>query len=319
MYNAIDTNYLENKLKTLTSKDFIILTLIDGDTLLGAIFKHWKMDWDGTIFQLSFNTSDGKQFGHSIIVDIPVRLIADISIFPLADTSIPKMSKDELLSLEKVFGTTIEIDTRLYVVDYPNPLASIIHEHNLPIIKSHQLKESGYVENALSQKAVPPDGFDFDSESNVLLYSDWDFFNTQARGHTNISISIGLSIGKNFKPSMEEQVMQLLRNSLTAKLAPKIAPRIGQYGVAKGCLLVAEPNQDSVIEGDDGNLYMLVQENGVTHPVFLKEKYLKIPKEFLKPIKSLLTVYGEFLPIPTNIGLQNFNNTLLVRAVAHLS
>jgi len=183
----MDAQQLEGRLKSVTiAQDFVAVTLTDGDMLLGSISKHWK--WNGTTVSLSFNTAEGKRFGLSHYIDVPVDLIADVSVIPLDDASTPRMDPEapDAQLLKEILG---EIDTRVPVQDYPNPLASIIYEHNVQVASLHGLAIGDYIEKALARDAIPPEGVKFDAD--FLLYADWAFFSREAAGPT--SVSAGLS------------------------------------------------------------------------------------------------------------------------------
>jgi len=157
MFAQAESQQLEKKIEAITLYDLVAVTLVNGDILLGGIFKHWE--WNGHIVSLSCNTSEGKRFGSSYIIDIPIDSIADIAIIPIDDGSIPKLSPDDprVQALKKLDLPTL-IDLRVLPQDYPNPLASIICSHNTRVASSYGLLVGEYGEYALPQDAIPPKG-----------------------------------------------------------------------------------------------------------------------------------------------------------------
>ena len=304
--------------------DLIVLTLTDEATLVGAIAKHWH--WDGKVISISFNTEDGKRFGYSHIVDIPVGLIADIQPIPLDKSSIPQIAEDDpQLAFVRELGLEDRKYARLPVQDYPNPLATIICKHNLQVATSHELPLYGYVERALSPDAIPPRGIQL--ERDFLLCVDWDFFSRQTSG--GVSISGGLSaffaeasVTKDMSPSLQEFVLKTVEDAWSERIRQGLSPRTLQGNVLQGHMLVPEPTEDTRIEGEKC-IVTLCESHGegadrVACPVLIKVRRVKLPLEFLGYVSSVLTFYGEFLPIPLSVMGSSFQSVLLARAIAYL-
>jgi len=319
MFVPMNAEQLEERLKSIAiAQDLIAMTLTDGDILLGGISKHWK--WDGEIVSLSFNTAEGKRFGLSHFVDVPVDLIADILVIPLDDASTPKMEHDDPVAqlLKEILG---EIDTRLPVQDYPNPLASIIYEHNVQVASSHGLAVRDYMEKALARDAIPPEGIKLDAD--FLLYADWAFFSREAAGPTSVSAGLStpfrLQISKDVSQSLPAQVLQRLRNSHADRIRRRISPTVGEHSL-RGSILVPEDPQTTKIEGEECHLLMVAENQGPEGrlPILVKVHALKFPLEFLSHVKSVLIVYGELLPAPVMVSGRRYQKVLLARAIGYL-
>ena len=200
MFAGAESRQLEERLKAISLYDLIAVTLVNGDILLGGVFKHWE--WNGHRVELSFNTQEGKRFGSSHVVYIPVDSIADIAVIPIDDRSMPKMSPDDprIQALENI-GLPGPIDLRVLPQDYPNPLASIICTHNTKTASYHSLSIGEYSEFALPQDAIPPEGLYLDED--FLFYSDWDFFYHQVPGAVSLTAGIlgALEISKEMSKS----------------------------------------------------------------------------------------------------------------------
>ena len=341
LFAPIDAQQLEEKLKSIAvAYALIAVTLIEGDILLGGISKHWK--WNGRMVSLSFNTAEGKRFGSSCVIDIPIDLIADISVIPLDDASMPKIAPDdpqlqllkEILEVEHGVSTSkvipddpqlqflreILLRRALPVQDYPNPLAVIIYNHNTQVASSQGFDVYSWIEKALSQDAIPPEGIHF--EDDFLLYADWAFFLQQTAGSVSLSAGIPgvINISKDISQSLQTQVLQRLKTTLADKIRKKISPKIGEEDVIQGCILVPEPSQTTAIEGEECHLCMIAesQDTGESCPVLFKVKAFKYPLEFLGRVNSVLTFYGELLPIPLKVLGETHERTLLARAIGYL-
>jgi hypothetical protein len=297
LFSVIKTGEFERKIYSLSTYDWLAITLVDGSILLGGLSK--QQSWDGTGLALSFNASAGRRFGNSWFIYIPVELIADLSVVPLN-----KSNDLEFLTPQ----------------DYPNPLASIVSEHNELIAALYNLEIMGYVEKAFAQDAVPPEGYNL--TDNFLLYADWDFFIKYLKGETSITASpvpgvIGIS--KNVKSSLEEVVMLHLNVSLSTKVNQKLSPKIGNYITLQGAILVPDNVQSDVIEGDECVLFKLATTDGIVYPLILKTNQIKLPVNFLSGLNSVLTCYGEIISIPLTIAGEKFQSAFFLRAAAYLT
>jgi hypothetical protein len=154
------------------------------------------------------------------------------------------------------------------------------------------------------------------------LYVDWTFFSHQIAG--SVSISAGIpgvaSINKDVRHSLGAQVLQRLKDSLADKIREGISPSIGEHTLY-GSILIPEPTDITVIEGEECHLCIVAEnlDRGRACPVLLKVKLLKYPFEFLRHISSVLTFYGELLPIPLNVLGETHQKVLLARAIGYLN
>ncbi|MCZ7547631.1 MAG: hypothetical protein M5U11_00535 [Anaerolineales bacterium] len=301
--------------------DLIVVTLIYGDEIIGALEKHWG--WNGKNVTMGFNTKAGRRFGSSHIVEIPLEIIADISSIPLADDSIPKLEEnDPHLAFLRELGLGETADRRLFVQDYPNPIATILESHNLPICISRGLKLFGYAEAALSREAIPPEGIML--KRDFILYTDWEFFSRQLHGAVTVNASAGVaSISKDLSPSLQTFVFKHLRDNFRKikQVQGVLEPAGLDEAFIQGCFLVPDPSQDTEIEGERCILVYCANAKNVgeaAYPVLIKQKSLKFPIEFLGLIRSPLIFYGEFLPIPFEVFGEKQEYTILARAIGYL-
>ncbi|MFH1141453.1 MAG: hypothetical protein V1724_07325 [Chloroflexota bacterium] len=321
VFQPLPADQLEERTSAVeTAYQLIAITLIDGDILLGCLAKHWH--WNGQVVSLGFNTAKGKRYGDSHIVDIPIKLIADIQTIPLSEQSTPRVAPDNpSLAFLRKLGMEDEKYARLPVQDYPNPLAAIISEHNLQTAARHDFHISMYMENALSEDAIPQEGIIFDKD--LLLYADWEFFSHQISGALQVSSNIPLlGVSKDLRPSLETEVMRRLRNSWTDNIPmPKKSNGTREH-LMQGRILVPQPPDNTNIEGENCIVVVCTssgnKDEQEPHPVLLKPKLLKYPLEFLDYIRSSLTFYGELLPVPLEISGKAHKQALLARAVAYL-
>ena len=300
----------------------ISVTLTEGDILLGCLGKHWR--WDGQVVSVGFNTLDGKRFGHSRYVQIPINLIADIQSIPLSDGCIPRVDEDDTdLAFLRELGFTDEKYARLMVQDYPNPLASIIYEHNIDIIGKYELPVLDFIEKSLSEDAIPPEGIKF--EDDLILYVDWDFFSRQMGGETSLSSGIPgvMGISRNLKSSLQNEVIKRVKNTLIDRSLRQgtSSSQIKEYQI-QGCIFVPEAPEDTVIEGEKCiSVFCANNEEGddEIYPLLLKPKSLTYPLEFLNRVTSPLNFYGQLLPIPLKVLGKSYKSTLLVRAIGYFA
>ncbi len=296
----------------------IAFTLVGGHILMGCLAKHWI--WDGHVVWIGFNTAKGQRFGHSHVAKVPVNLIADIRVIPLSEDSLPKVQVDEeTLSLFREIGAESLLFSRLAVQDFPNPLASIISNHNLQVSALYDIEVLDYVEKALSEDALPPDGIKL--ENRFLLYADWDFFSQHVSGDVEVSGGIPgvVDVTKVLSPSLHERAFTRLEGSLTQKIKPH--KYIKEHWM-QGCILVEKAPQDTEIQGERCIVVTCASTDkhtsGHTFPILLKPKYLNFPSEFLGHIVSVLTFYGELLPIPIEVMGIVHHEALLARAVGYI-
>ena len=306
---------LRTILTNCLSSDLLAFHLQDGDILLGGIPRGGGLR-DDTV-NIAFNAPDGKRYGVAQYVRIPTSLIASVTVVPLSDATIPPINQADR---ENTFvQRTRAKDMRLPVHNFPNPLAKILYDHNMPIVESHGFSVSKLIEESLSQAGISGTGIHFDRD--FLMYADWEFFETQAKGETNIAVSPlpGLvQLERVIRSSNEELVIARLRNSLSNRIS-SLLPSLGEYRILMGVLLVPEPLQDEEIEGETCYLYRVATSEGEQYPVLIKAKKLKYPRSFLNRVSSQMAFYGEMLPIPVSVAWSKYNDSMLVRAIASLT
>lgn len=313
----LDQLQLQEKLEAISFHDLIAVTILSGNILLGGIAKYWR--WNGEVLSIAFNTPEGLRFGHSHVVDVPIDSIADVSLVPLDDSSTPRLSPDDLQirSLRQLLGENTPIDPRLFPQDYPNPLATIIYEHNTAVTSTLGLSIKGYIERALPRDSIPPEGLYFDED--FLIYVDWGFFYHQAPGGVSLTGGIlgVLEISKDVTKSLQQQVLQRLReHAIEEKVRRKLSPTMGEC-ILHGCIFIKEPPDTTEIQGEECHLWTVVDGDGESYPVLVKVRMLKYPLEFIGRVNSVLTFYGELLPVPLNILGTTRRKTLLAHAIAY--
>lgn len=318
IFVPLETQQLEERLKAISVHDLVAITLVDGMILLGGIFKHWE--WNGQDLSIAFNTPKGQRFGSSCTVDVPLGLIADLSVVPLSDSSAPRLTNDEpeIQMLKRVLGESASIDLRILPQDYPDPLASIIYNHNTHVASVQHLHFRAYMERALSRDAIPPQGIEF--EDDLLLYADWEFFDRQMPGPLSITGGIPgiLEFSKDLSRSPQQRVLQRLKEHvLQERVRRKVLPTVGEC-LLQGHVHVNQPPDTTEIEGQECHLWLVVGTDGESWPALVKVAMLKYPFEFIERVNSMLAFYGELLPVPVRIFDTLYKRVLLTRAMAYV-
>jgi len=301
--------------------DLLTVTLIYGDTLIGGLEKSWG--WNGETINIGFNTKAGRRFGSSHIVVIPNELVANIYLIPLSSESIPRLEEnDPQLEFLRELGLGEKVDRRLYVQDYPNPLATIIEDNNINVCKQRGLKLYGYVEAALSRESIPQEGIIFSRD--FILYADWEFFSRQLHGAVTVSTNVPIAgVSKDISPSLQAFVFKHLHENSQKirRVQDKLEPTGVNEIFVQGCILVPEPAEDTDIEGENCILVYCAnskEEGEIAYPALIKRKSLKYPLEFLGQVNSPLILYGELLPVPMDVYGTYHENTILARAIGYL-
>jgi hypothetical protein len=316
----LSADQVESWVKSVSSGDFVAVTLTNGDTLLGGILQPpWA---DNTRVSVSFNTHEGRRYGHSHLVEVPAELVADLSVVPLDEETIPKPGADDpdLNLLQEIVGEDAlgQWDLRVPPRGYPNPLASAICEHNLRVAASLGLEVWGYAEKALAGDAVPPEGIRF--KGDTLLYADWEFFAQYRAGGGSVSAGIPgiFEVTKDLSQSPQAQVLQRLKAPIHEKVRRAIAPVANEHRV-EGRILWPQDAETTTLEGAECLLVGAEDSRtGQVRPVLLKKKYLKYPQELLPLVRSMLTFYGELVQIPVIVFGQAHQETLLARAFGYV-
>jgi len=162
-----------------------------------------------------------------------------------------------------------------------------------------------------------PKGLYFDED--FLIYADWDFFYRQAPGAVSLTGGIPglLEIGKDVSKSLQQQVLQRLKeHAIEEEARKKLSPTMGEC-ILHGCIFVKEPPDTTEIEGEECYLWAVVDADGESYPVLVKVRMLKYPLEFIRHVNSVLTFYGELLPVPLDVLGTTRKKTLLTRAIAY--
>ena len=298
----------------------VAVTLTDGDMLMGGLLPPWFPLDEG--LGLHYNTEKGQTHGSSYIVQIPHNLIADIRIVPLSESSVPHPQSDAYITtLLKQAGaeSLLPSNFKVAVKNYPNPFASIICQHNEHIAQKHHIEILDYMEKALSEAAVPPEGIRFDD--SILLYADWDYFSQNVSGGVEVSAGIPavMDVTKALSPSLHERATEKLKGTLAQRAT---SPKMMKEHRMRGCILVDQKPQDTEIQGEKCIVVTCASTDkrspGETFPVLLKLKHLNYPQEFLRYIISELTFYGELLPIPIEVVGKVHHKALLARAIGYI-
>ncbi len=315
---ALSPAELAEAVDAVEEADLVAITLTDGDVLLGGILLPPALEAPEIL--VNFNRDEGRRHGYSHIVEVPPDVVAGLTGVPLT----LEPGDPEIDWLRRILGAGMDedVDLRIPPRDYPNPLESIISEHSLSVASAHGLAVSGYIQEALSRDAVPPEGIWFNDD--VLLYVDWDFFLGETGGGLAVSAGIPgiVEIQKQSGPSLRSQVLQRVRGSLSGKIADeirrRISPTMGEQVIC-GTLDVPESGQTTEVEGDECELVVACDvDSGESWAVLLKVGCLSYPNEFLPLVKSKLVVYGEMKPIPVRVMGSVYECVLLARAIAYL-
>ena len=315
-----------DQLKRLTDSieighQLLDVTLVSGDVLIGGLAKHWK--WNGKAVSISYNTQAGKKFGSSYFVEIPLELIANINPIPLAEESIPRIPDDDpMIEAFQRIGMEKTLNRTLFVQDYPNPLATIIFNHNQLVCEKIGLIRLEYIEKALSTETIPPEGIILNQD--FILYVDWDFFTRQIAGTVSVGVDVFVaSISKDTNPSLQTFVAKYLRDHFDK--IKKIQDVFVESGLQEiftsGCIFVPEPPLITEIEGEQCLLIYCANSSvkgESVYPLLLKKRCLKFPLEFLGKISSPFRIYGELLPVPVDVFGKVHASTILVRAIGFL-
>jgi len=294
---ALDPTLLEQVIKTLIDSGHrsVIVSLIQGDIIIGDF--HLSVDFSVFPVALIFNTREGKIFGHAHVIQVPPDYISGIR--PLVWT------RDSLSGLP--------------VKWVPNPLASLICDHNLLVAEKYGFDTWGYKEMALPQSGVPATGIEF--EEDEVIYVDWEFFShikgsTLQVGIQYLRFSSGRSLLALAHDKLRVGPIERLRRSFHRKVSP------GEYRI-EGFLVAPKQEVTTRIEGQEC-IIMLCTSRKVYPPdeeflpVILKTECISYPVEFIPFLKSPLVFYGELKRIPIAIEDIRSDRVLLARAIGYV-
>jgi hypothetical protein len=139
-----------------------------------------------------------------------------------------------------------------------------------------------------------------------IIYSDWDYLKNINGGIRNLGGSIfGLGGSIGITRSNHDLALIKLHEDL----------------VYKGFIGETQEDLTTKLEGDDARLYDFRLTKGTSQrsiPLFIKEKYIIIPKEIIHCVESELTIFGELYPIPIIIDQKIYEYYLLARVIGHI-
>lgn len=302
--------------------ELIVVTLIYGDEIIGALEIYWE--WDGNNVTIGFNTKAGKRFGMSHTVEIPLEIIADIKPIPLTDSSIPTLEGNEPNEVTLLDKSNLgqKLARKMFVQDYPNPIATVLESHNLAVCALRGLKVMGARDDALSRESIPPEGIML--KHDFILYADWDFFSHQLHGAVTLNATAGVaSVTKDMSPSLQAFVFKYLQENFQKIIQVQgvLAPTGIDVAFVQGCILMPQPAQDTEIEGERCILVYCGNAKNVgeaAYSILIKQNSLKFPIDLLSLIRSPLIFYGELLPIPNDVYGKKQDYMILARAIGYL-
>jgi hypothetical protein len=292
-----------------------ILTLVEGDTLIGDLFYYRDYPPEPKVYRpvggfsdsllpvnFIFNTSAGQIHGDAHFMRVPAEYIAGFR--PLVWTR----ESLSALSLKNV----------------PNPLATRLESHNLRVAKKYNIEVLGYCEKALSKDGIPPDGIRFTQDE--LIYVDWEFLSRSLGGLLTIGVNLGLVSGQverqttlysiahdRLKTGTIERFQQWRKSHATP----------GEQRVA-GYLYMPDQETTTEIEGKACLVALCVEQRDGSlkqgfMPVILKRESLTYPGELLDCIASPLVFYGEVRQIPVSVGVLHSPKALMTRVIGYLT
>ena len=256
----------------------ITILLIDGDLLIGCLAKNWY--WNGETIGLGFNTLSGRRYGESHLVEIPLDVVADVQPFPLSESSTPHLGpNDPELEFFRSLGNEYEKYQRLPVQDYPNPMATIISNHNLPIAERHTFRVSAYFEFSLPVDGIPPEGIEFGRD--YILYADTEFISQHISGASSVNIGLPiLGVSKDLSPSLYTEVINLLKGTWFQNLHSPMSPSGIDERLIQGKIILPDSPMSTEIEGDNCVVVVfvpIIAADAESQAVLFKPSLLKYP------------------------------------------
>ena len=324
----LDSQVIEKSIKNAINSGnwSTILTLVDGDLLFGDL-RYFPRFFPGTseeaenaglwipdrwtslpresrfAYQLRpvclvFNSKAGTKHGRACHVNI----------------------KDELISGIRPLFWTEESLSSLTLKNVPNPMASLIYEHNFKVASKYGLHIGTMIEAALPEAGLPPSGIDFTEDE--IIYTDWEFFSHVVGGSLSAG-AYGISVG--FERSLYGLARDKITNGIIEKITGFLSGRkpIGECRL-QGFLVVPQPEITTSIEGDECIVVICSDQKSFSPkikfiPAILKKRAISYPIEFLPFINSSLVFYGEMRQIPLEIGGLKSDYTLMTRAIGYVA
>lgn len=297
-FESLDPNILKQGIKTLIDSGHrsVILSLIQGDILIGDF--HYFDESQLLPVPLIFNTREGKVFGLAHLVEVPPEYISGIR---------PLVWTDDSLS-------------GLPVKWVPNPLATLICDHNLLVAEKYGLDLLGYAEMALPQSGVPATGIKF--EKDELIYIDWEFFSRITGSSLQVGLSgIGFSAERSLLGLAHDKLKIGLIERVQRWLHRKVSP--GEYRI-EGFLVTPIQEVTTQIEGEECIVVLCTGQKVYPPdqeflPILLKKSSISYPVEFLPFLNSPLVFYGELKQIPVAIDDLRSERVMMARAIGYVA
>jgi hypothetical protein len=263
--------------------------------LFGGVTQ--ELAWHNKELVLNFNSEEGRRFGKSYRLHVPVGLISHVQ------------------PVTVVVPSTIALHTEL-VRNYPNPLASILSQHNLQQTKVNALKIIDYVERALPQDEVVLSGVEFNQ--NMLLYADWDYLAQNMRGGVAVEVNAPFfTVQKELLPSLFELARAKIETGwLATKLSDVVSSKSNTFSAEGRVRVLSEPIS-TTIEGEEC-IVVLCGDAAFLIPVLIKKRLVRYPIEFIGFIMSKLRFYGDIMYAPLVLEGTMFYNIMLARVIGYI-
>jgi len=324
----LSSEALQTSIKNVMNSDCwsVVLTFIDGDLLFGdlaylprvfsgtpeeaekvnmwlpekwrSVSSDWRCAYKLRPIFLVFNSKEGTKHGraHEIVIN------------------------DEIISGIRPLSWTEESVSSLTLKNVPNPIATLICEHNFRVAAKYDLHISEFIECALSESGIPPGGIEF--KNDEIIYVDWEFF-SHISGGSLFAGAYGMGV------SMQRSLYQLAHDKITNGVIEKIAKILPIGKPIETCRVsgfLVMPSQEitTIIEGGECKVVICSDKKCFPPektfiPVLLKKKSISYPPEFLRFLNSGLVFYGEIKQIPIEIDGAKSDVTLLARAIGYIA
>jgi len=230
--------------------------------------------------------------------------------------------RDDLISGIRPLLWTEESVSSLGLKNVPNPIATLICNHNTTVATRYGLHVSDLVECALPESGVPPSGIEFSQDE--LIYVDWDFFSHMSTGPLSVG-AFGFSVSGG--RSLYRLAYDKLLDGTIEKIASVVLGiRTIEERSVEGFLIVPDAEITTIIEGHECIAVICSDEKcfppeGKFLPVLLKKGSLSYPTEFLPFLNSRFVFYGEVKHIPLEIDdvAIKSNNILMARIIGYVA
>lgn len=307
----------------LTKSYSLIITLLDGDLIFGDLrllsrvvssieeaethglfmppqelnIDDFCLAYKLTPVVLAFNSIEGTIHGRAHSIELPNDVIAQLTPLPW--------------HAESLLGHGFK--------NAPNPLASVIFEHDQYVADKYGLKLSLFLEMAMPTETISKKGITF--SSSELIYADWDFF-SRTSSHT---LSIGIH-GATF--GMKNSIANLAYDKLNQGNLHSLRSRLSSSNPFQeiripGFFDVTDEQIQTELEGEACSVVMCSEFRNETAeyakvPVLFKRRFVSYPMEFFPFINSKLIFFGELKQIPVTTETINCDYLLLARAIGYI-